>query len=40
MDLPFWASVFDPHTKTNPKPLLLSPNPNPNKSWILVKNKV
>jgi hypothetical protein len=31
---------IDPFTKTDPKPLLVSSNPNPNKSWILAKNKV
>jgi hypothetical protein len=31
MDLSLWASGFDPHTKTNTKPLLVSPNSNPNK---------
>jgi len=27
-------------TKIDPKPLLVSSNPNPNKHWILTKNKV
>ena len=31
---------IDPLTKTNPKPLLVSPNSDPNKPWILVVNKV
>jgi hypothetical protein len=31
---------IDPFTKTDLKPLLVSSNPNPNKSWILAKNKV
>jgi hypothetical protein len=31
---------IDPLTKTNQKPLIVSPNPNPNKLWILAENKV
>jgi hypothetical protein len=26
--------------KTDPKPLLVRPNPDPNKLWILAENKV
>jgi hypothetical protein len=40
MDLHFWVLVFDPCTKTDPKPLLVSPNSDPNKPWILAENKV
>jgi hypothetical protein len=28
---------IDPVTKTDPKPLLVRPNPDPNKPWILVE---
>jgi hypothetical protein len=31
---------IDPLTKTDPKPLLVKPNPDPNKPWILAKSKV
>jgi len=31
---------IDPLTKTNSKPLLVSPNSDPNKPWILAVNKV
>jgi hypothetical protein len=34
------VDVIDPHIKNDLKPLLVSPNPNPNKPWILAKNKV
>jgi len=37
MDLLLWAELL---TKTGPKSLLVNPNPNPNKPWILTKNKV
>jgi hypothetical protein len=30
---------IDPFTKTDPKLLLVSSNPNLNKSWILAKKK-
>jgi len=31
---------IDPLIKTESEPLLVSPNPNPNKPWILAENKV
>jgi hypothetical protein len=31
---------IDPLTKTDPKSLLVSPNPNPNKPWILAEKKI
>jgi hypothetical protein len=31
---------IDPLIKIDPKSLLVSPNPNPNKPWILTKKKV
>jgi hypothetical protein len=31
---------IDPHIKTDSKPLLVNPNPNQNKPWILAENKI